>query len=408
MFDINFLHIPKGIRLISWATAIRFVGWGVVEIFIPVFLLSFAQNFTETGFLKSIYDIVFLLSLPIISRLADRISGKKIILSGLILYPIISLCYFFAGVYGAVIFIIIARVVNGLSYALDSVGKKTYIRRHSHEHAGLMFGYFDTLANFWWLVAAVAGLFLMKIFPFHQLFLLIIPTTLIAMVFISKIPHEPKDGKGIQGKQGIPGLQANFFKEIYRDYAGMISFIHKWTWKQKYVALLYALMGSIFIIFSFFIPLVSFANHHDYFLIFLLTSFAVLPYIFGVPLGMLADRSDKHSLRTAMLMGIVLLALVPFIETLWITLGVVFVAGLCVYYSMLVLERSATDHESRAHMGSLSGAFLSMFQMAQIASPIVIGFLIDFRSLEFAILAVCLVGALVVLPLFFKGVRLSF
>lgn len=390
MFNLNFLHIPKGIRLISWATATRFVGWGFVEVFVPIFLLSFVGNFAEAGLLKSVYDVVFLLSLPIIARLADRVSSKKIILSGLVLYPVIALCYYFAGLYGAVAFVVVARLLNGLSYALDSVGKKTYLRRYAHHHVGMMFGYFDTLSNFWWLAAGVAGLFLIRVFPIHQMFLLIIPTTLIAILLITKIPKESGTKKGISN---------NFFKEVILDYRDAINFIRSWSFEQKYTSLLYAFLGVMFVIISFFVPLTSFAENHDYTLVFLLTSFAVLPYLLGVPVGYLADRATKHTLMSTIFTSVLLLCLVPFVNVLWLKLAVVFLVGLGIYYSNLVLERAATEHEKRSRMGSLSAVFLSVYQVAQIFSPIAIGYLVDVRSFTFAIMVVGAVGIFAIIPM---------
>jgi MFS family permease len=399
MLDINFLHIPKGIRLISWATASRFIGWGFVEIYLPVFLLSFASNFTETGLLKSVYDIVFLASLPIISRLADRVSSKKIILSGLVLYPAIALCYFFAGVYGAVAFVIAARCINGLSYALDSVGKRTYMRRNAHNHVGLMFGYFETISNFWWLMAALASLFLLKLFPIHELFLLIIPTTIVAIILVSRIPKEPGTGK--------KAFRQNFFKEIYIDYRDEFAFIWSWNFQQKYNAVLYALAGVMFVVTTFFVPLVSFVGDHDYLNIFLLTAFAMLPYILGVPIGFFADRSSKMVFSAVILFGISMFSLIPFASVLWQTLGLVFLVNSCVYYSMLVIERVATSHERRAHMGSLSGAFLTVTQLAQVLAPIVLGLIIDKFSLQFAIFALAALGVVVAIPLISKRVKIT-
>lgn len=393
----NFLHIPQGIRLISWATAVRFAGWGFVEVFVPIFLLSFVNNYAETGLLKSIYDIVFLLALPVISRLADHVSSKKIILSGLVLYPLIALCYYFAGLYGAVALVIIARCINGLSFALDSVGKKTYMRRYAHGHIGVIFGYFDTLSNFWWLAASAFSLILIKYFPVHELFLLIIPTTLVAIFLITRIPHERKE------KSTVP---RSFLKEVLIDYKQMFLFIKHWTFEQKYITLLYAFMGVLYIVIIFFIPLVSFANNQSYTLIFLLTLFATLPYLFGVPLGFLADKANIVSLRGVIFVGACLLVVIPFLHSLWQILVAVFIVSVCIYYAMLILERCATIHETRSHMGSLSGAFLSISQMAQIVAPICIGFLIDAVSLVFAVSVVSILAIILIVPLFLNKVEL--
>jgi len=99
--------------------------------FIPIFLLSFANDFFGTGLLLSIYDVVFLISIPVVAYLATYFSGKKLILWGLALYPLIGLFYFLGGVWGALAFVILARAINGVTYSLDRIGKMTYIRQHA-------------------------------------------------------------------------------------------------------------------------------------------------------------------------------------------------------------------------------------------------------------------------------------
>ncbi len=402
--EINFLHIPPGIRLISWATAIRYIGWGFVEVFIPVFLLSFTNNFAEIGFIRSVYDIVYLAALPVVSHLADRVSSKKIMLSGLVLYPLIALGYFFAGVYGAVIFVVIARCINGISFALDSVGKMTYMRRHSKDRIGIILGYFETLANFWWLVAGVAGLFLIKIVPIHVLFLLIIPTVLVAIFLISKISEHSREHAPTGNKIRLQDMVL----AVGRDYALMIGFIWRWTIEQKYISILYAYLSIVFVVISFFLPLVSFAENQSYTMVFLLTALAILPMLFGVPLGWLADKANWLTLRRMIFLVICFLITIPFLSAVSFvyTLVAVFILGLCLNYSMLVLERSATDHESRGHMGSLSGAFLSVSQAAQVVAPICIGFFIDRLSAPIAIWIVCVIGLVLIVPMYLKKIRI--
>ncbi len=395
---INFLNIPFGIRLMSWATAVRFVGWGVVEMFIPIFLLSFTDSYTETGLLRSVYDIVFLAALPIISRLSDRFSSKKIILSGLILYPFIALGYFFAGVTGAIVFVIIARALNGISYSLDSMGKRTYMRRNAHHRLGLIFGYFDTLSNFWWLLAGLVGLSLVEIVPIHYLFLLIIPTTLIAIMLVARVPREPRPAS----HRKFTGV----LSEVYTDYKLMFRFIAKWSFEQKYAAFLYAILMALYVIIAFFFPLVSFAENHSYYMVFLLTAMANVPMLFGVPLGIIADKASRYTLRRVIFLSVLLLVFLPFIQSFVYTLLAVFLIGLGIYFSLLVLERCATDHETKNHMGSLSGAFLSMAQIAQIVAPICIGFFIDRLDIQFAIWLVCMIALSAIIPLYMRKIKI--
>src|SRR3972149_5416719 len=177
--------IPKGIKIITWATTIRWVGWGFFESLLPVFMFSFANSFAETGFFKSVYYIFFLIAAPLAGILADRISTKVIILLGLAVYPLISLSYFWAGVSGMAVFIVIARALNGIGLAFDSVGRSTYFRLHSpKDKIATTIGYFDVITTIFWILAVLSSLYLIKIFEVHKLALAILPTTFIAIAMV--------------------------------------------------------------------------------------------------------------------------------------------------------------------------------------------------------------------------------
>src|SRR3989344_2171452 len=91
---------PAGIKLITLATTIRWIGWGFVEGFLPVFLFSFADSYAETGAFQSIYELVFVLAVPFVGMIADKISSKTILVIGLLIYPFIGFSYYWAGVTG--------------------------------------------------------------------------------------------------------------------------------------------------------------------------------------------------------------------------------------------------------------------------------------------------------------------
>ena len=180
-------EIPYGIRLLTTATSVRWFGWGFAETLIPVLLFSFGNSFAEAGLLKASVDITFILSLPIIGLYADKVRATTLLLISYFLYIFVGLGYFLAGVTGLVIFILLARFINGISWGLDVVARETYFRRHVVENKiATAFGYFDTVANLWWIVAAIIGIFLIKYFSISTLLLLIAPFSLISFLIILK------------------------------------------------------------------------------------------------------------------------------------------------------------------------------------------------------------------------------
>ena len=105
--------IPDGVRLISHATGVRWLGYGLVESFIPAFLIIYAQSYSEAGLFSSIYQIFFILSLPFIGFIADKVRAKDVLLAGSLIYPFVALGYIFTGITGAIIFLLLAKWPNG-------------------------------------------------------------------------------------------------------------------------------------------------------------------------------------------------------------------------------------------------------------------------------------------------------
>src|SRR3989339_697798 len=213
--------IPEGIRILTWSTSVRWFGWGLGEAFVPIFLLSFSENFSETGLLASIYNITFFLSIPFAGYLADNIKIRSMILAGLIIYIFIGLGYFLAGATGAIIFIVIARGLNGIAYSLDQVGRESYfIRHYPEDKISKIFGKFDVITNFWWIIAVIIGLLLVKFafLPIHWLLFFITPTSIISFLIVLRL----KEGERNHNK-GILFLKvySNLFRDIKNFSTGL-------------------------------------------------------------------------------------------------------------------------------------------------------------------------------------------
>ena len=180
-------EIPLGVRVLTWATSIRWIGWGFGESLIPIFLFKFAKSYAETGLLRSAYDIAFIIMLPIVGILADRMRATTIILIGLLMYIFVGTGYWLAGISGMVIFIVAARFFNGIGYAMDAVGRETYFRRHvASKNLATAFGYFDTVADFWWIAASLFGIILVKFLSIGTMLLLITPAVIVAIAILAK------------------------------------------------------------------------------------------------------------------------------------------------------------------------------------------------------------------------------
>src|SRR6266403_6171456 len=123
----NNKELPPGVRLITLTTSIRWIGWGFAENLIPVLIYTFGHSLARSGLINSVYSIALILVVPIVGFAADRMRATTLIAIGLVIYLLVGVSYFLVGITGFVIFIIIARFLNGISYSFDSIGRETYI-----------------------------------------------------------------------------------------------------------------------------------------------------------------------------------------------------------------------------------------------------------------------------------------
>lgn len=190
--------LSGGIKTLAYARALRWVGWGLGEAVIPIFILKFSDSFVQMGMFSSMVELSALVCLPIIGMLADKTSAKKLILLSLVLYPLVGVGYFLAGVLAAGVFIVLARIINGLTWELENVGVETYYRRASHHSKiATSFGYLDTWSNGVWIIAALIGMGLVSIVPVHYLFLGISPFAIVAYFVARKAPSDAISGRHV-------------------------------------------------------------------------------------------------------------------------------------------------------------------------------------------------------------------
>jgi MFS family permease len=293
-------RIPAGVRVVSWATAIRWFGWGFIETLIPVFVFSFSHSYISTALFSSAFYLFYLLTLPVAGVLSDRISARTLIIISLLLYMVVGTSYFLAGVTGLAIGIIIARIFNGVAFGIDSVARSTFFRRSApKEHISRVFGHFSALANFFWLIAVVASIFIIKYVPIHYLFLAIPATSLCAIALIHyKLPHD----RPYYAKE-------HKFLDMYKD---MWKELNVWRANMWLLAFLNFAIGVIGVVTWFFIPLYVYAQSDNPQHVIFITAIMTVPMLLGNYTGAFIDKVQHRMIFIGLLALIPLLILLPF------------------------------------------------------------------------------------------------
>jgi MFS family permease len=301
--------------------------------------------------------------------MADRVPSRNLIVVGLLLYPFVGLSYFLAGIGGLAFFIVIARLLNGAAYALDSVGRETYIRMHVPSGSvSEAFGYFETLTNIWWIVALFAGMVLIRFVKVYQLFLAIVPTSLIALWLVYRVDH----------RDHHEHLGSGFQKVIHGGILeGMWAEIGTWGYGHRLLAGVTFLLGALETLGELFIPIYAYTRGVGLVKVIAITAAFALPGVFGRWLGSIADRERG----TAIIWGLgliaglltILSAAPTYSSQLVSALGIGFVLELVALTRDGVLTR-LTKAE---HYGRVSSAFESVSELGSLAGPMLFGLLID-------------------------------
>lgn len=380
-------ELPKGVKLLAIARTVRWIGWGFGESLIPIFLFAFAASYAEAGLFSSIYEISLLLSLPVIGMLADRLSAKTLVITGLFLYPFIGLSYFFAGVSGLAFFIVLARTVNGVAWGLDSTGTDTYYRRVTDRNRlASSFGYIEMWGYGGWMLAALIGMLAAPYVPVHFLLLMVTPFTLLALPFVFLAPS---DTHARVKRVGV----VDSYKNTIREWV-------TWDVHLKLLAMLVLLTGVIETLIWIFIPIDAFIEGADLRMVILLAVVATVPKLFSYLMGDFADRHDKYRLVTYTLILVALvLSSLSFFPTYVVKLIASFLLGVLLEVFYLVGKSLVTILGPSETYGTRGSAFESVATLGGLVAPLLIG--VSFDVLGFGPMALVLAGVCVLLALTF-------
>ena len=359
--------LPYGVRVFAWARAIRWIGWGFGEALLPVFIIVFSKSFAEAGFFSSSVDIAGLISLPFIGFWVDKIPARRLVLLSLVLYPIVGVGYFLAGALGLAVYIIIARIANGVTWELENVGIETYYRRTMNsDHIASSFGYIETWSHVAWIVAALIGMVLVRYMPIYYLLFLIAPFALIAYFIALKAP---KDSPKADNR---PKLS---FVHTYRKTMSEWRTWDSGLWMVSVLILFSSIMSALM---YFFIPIDAYLTGANLPMVVLITVFGSVPALFSYKLGRFVDARNKYRLIAFGLFATALIVLgLAVFPQFWFKLLAVFLLGITLelfYVAQSALITTLGPSESYGRRGS---AFESVITLGDLTAPIILGVGLD-------------------------------
>jgi MFS family permease len=366
----NHQEIPYGVRVITAATSVRWFGWGLAESLIPVVIFSLAHTYAMAGLVGSSYDFAFIMTLPLAGLAADGLSATSLVALSLALYPLVGLAYLLSGAFGLLAFVVIARVVNGMTYALDYVGRETYIRRHVKQRKlATVFGYFDTVADLWWIVAALMGIALINYFSIPFLLFMIAPTSAIALVMVLRLRRMERE---IIPRLPVASLRGSYFAAIKE--------IRGWSGNLKGLAFFNFVIAMAGTVTAFFLPIEAHVEGASLAQVILIGVLFAIPPLLGWFLGNWFDLKGTSLFPFCLLALAVLVGSIGLINTYDWKLFAAFGVGMILELLTLGTAELVTRYTLPDHFGRVGAIVESICDLGSLIGPLAIGVLIDLEG----------------------------
>lgn len=362
-FNLDKEAVPYGVRVLTNATALRWFGWGIAESLIPIFIFSLGKSYSESALINASFDIVFIISLTLFGFIGDRVKSTILISIGLFLYIFVGLGYFLAGLTGAITFVIFARITNGLSYALDIVGRHTYFRRHVEaKKTAIAFGYFDTIANFGWVIGALFGIVLVKHFSITELLLVIAPTSLVGLLITLKLRHTEK----ITKTEEVIFEKKFTFKNIF-----------SWSTGLKSVIILNFFISLLVTAVTFFLPIEAYNKGASLSQVILIGIAGAIPVLFGFKIGKILSKNGIKLLnKSLILFSFLIFSLSLSSSYAWI-IFVYFAVSIILEVISVASNHLISVFTPPEHFSDVDGIVGSITSIGAMSGPILVGAMFD-------------------------------
>ena len=382
------VEIPRSIKLVTWVRAIRWFGWGFGETLLPIFIVTFSASLTEAGFVSSMCDIVFLLTLPLVSLLADSMPSRTLLAAGLIISCLVGVSFSMAAATKLLLFVLLARAINGISFCLDTVATDTYLRRTaSRDRIASAFGYLGSVSNLVWLVAAMLGVVLVRFVSIGQLLFLIAPFSLLALVPLLGVQ------KDVPPLPRSPSIRA--FLGSYARFRIKLAAMDRQLWQIAFFMFIFELASITAL---FFIPINAYRTGASLSAIAFLVVLSSMPSLveFWLAKTFIAGSGKKRrrSLYVAMSLLPVLFAVIGAVETFSAQIVVALGIEVASVLGSLSLQSYATDVSRYEQFGQISGVLEGAITLGGFLAPITIGVLSDsigFRDTYYVEAIACMV-----------------
>jgi hypothetical protein len=281
------------------------------------------------------------------------------------------------------IFIIIARLLNWITWSLYTIGEKMYIRKYAHEDAvSSSMGFVATTSEIIWSIGvAIWAIILYKTtIPLYYLFLAIIPTALYAVTYIRKLPNTTVWDTPIWSRFD---LLIWWYKDLKKNFRSFSPNLKTYTIMYFFLTMIEELVGLV-------IPIYIYLDTNNIFLVILSWLLLNAPNMFSYQLWKLADKLWKRSLIVWFLALSMLCVLFIVLPSYWLKISVLLLLSSAFVFLNLTVDSLSNKYIDHDMYGRSESLFEVIRALGGIIGPVIWGIYLDIFWVPsmFAILAV--------------------
>ncbi len=336
---------------------------------LPIYLERLKAKEAEIGFLIGVLSVSSLIFRPFVGRALLRISERKFMIAGAILYIFTSIAYLFAPPFWP---LLIVRILQGIGLAFFSTASFTLIVNITPEMGrGRTISYYYLSINFAFALAPYFGMLLINRFNFTVLFLACAGLSLCS--FFTTIKMAKPEGSFLEG-QSIPN-QPILSREALPS--AIMAFMLNVIWGT---------LGAFFPLYA----LNHGVSNPGIFFVFL-----AITLILGRALGgRILDIYDKEKVIVPCLITVTIaIAILTFSTSLimFLLVAVILGTGWALLYPSLLVYAIA---DSRAARGPAMGTFTALADLGAGMGPMIMGIVLQWTSYPIMFFCLTLIGVI--------------
>ncbi len=348
--------------------AFSFVSFILVPT-IPVYLSTFEAKAGEIGFLIGILSVFSLIPRPFIGRALLRVSERRFMMAGAILYLLSSIAYLAAPPFWP---FLIVRIIQGVGLAFFSTASVALIANSTPQNRrGQIISYYFLSYNFAFALAPYFGMLLINQFSFTILFLVCTALSLCTLFITFKL----------RNVQGVPIENESMRNQPFlnRDVlpSGIMAFLLNIIWGS---------LGAFF-------PL--YALRHDVSNPGIFFAFIAITLILGRSLGgRILDMYAREKVIIPCFVIIITSIVVLNFSTsllMFILVAILFGTGWAFLYPSLVVYAVESSGSAR---GPAMGTFTALADLGVGIGPMIMGLILEWTNYPIMFLSLTLIGVI--------------